>query len=72
MFAIVSTKPLNDNTKGFRFNVLGRKGLVRKRKTLSRGLGKTVGPCTTAYHIFKTSVYVEHKGTSRLFHHFAG
>ena len=27
MFVIFATKPLNDGTKGFRFNFLGLKGL---------------------------------------------
>ena len=37
MFALIATKPLNDDTNGFRFNVLGLKGLTRKRITKSRG-----------------------------------
>ena len=39
MFVLLATKDLNDGTKGFRFNFLGIKGLTRKRKGLSRGLG---------------------------------
>jgi hypothetical protein len=34
MFAIIATKPLTDGTKGFRFNILGTKGVLRKRKCL--------------------------------------
>ena len=37
MIICLATKPLNDGTKGFRFNFAGVKGLTRKRKTLSRG-----------------------------------
>ena len=44
MFVLVATKPLNDGTSGFRFNVLGQKGLVRKRKRKVRATGKQVGP----------------------------
>ena len=36
MFIIFATKKLNDGTKGFRFNVLGRKGLYRKRTSKTR------------------------------------
>jgi len=74
MFIIVSTKPLNDTTKGFRFNVLGLKGLVRKRKHKSRGfkLFKR-DECMTAHHVGKFSLYVERnpKSQRKLFH-FAG
>jgi hypothetical protein len=28
MFAIIATKPLTDGTKGFRFNILGTKGVL--------------------------------------------
>ena len=43
MFVIFATKPLNDGTKGFRFNFLGYKGLTRKRKHTSRGYKINVG-----------------------------
>ena len=39
MFACIATKPLNDNTYGCRFNLLGIKGLTRRRKFKSRGIG---------------------------------
>ena len=38
MFVIFATKSLDDGSKGFRFNILGTKGLVRKRRVKSRGL----------------------------------
>jgi hypothetical protein len=61
MFAIIATKPLTDGTKGFRFNILGTKGVLRKRKALSRGWHIVQGKSTKAYHMGKLSVYVESK-----------
>lgn len=75
MFIIIATKPLNDRTKGFRFNVLGLKGLTRKRKNLSRGWKVELKACTMALHLGKRTVYVEHRGnrsSSRFIRHFAG
>lgn len=75
MFVIVATKPLNDGTKGFRFNALGIKGLVRKRKRISRGLQYCKHKCMNGVHIGKLSVYVQHssnKGSARMIRHFAG
>jgi len=75
MFAIVATKPLNDNTKGFRFNILGTKGLTRKRKAISRGYKIEVGKCMTAYHLGKRTIYIEkdeNTVTKRVLRHFAG
>ena len=53
MFVIFATKPLNDGTKGFRFNFLGLKGLTRKRKHTSRGYKINVGGCMKAIHLGK-------------------
>jgi hypothetical protein len=75
MFVIVATKPLNDGTKGFRFNVLGIKGLVRKRKYISRGLQYCSHKCMTGVHIGRLSVYVQrsaNKQSTRMIRHFAG
>lgn len=72
MFVIFATKPLNDRTKGFRFNVLGKKGLVRKRKYKSKGWHIVHDDCMTAVHMGKLSTYFEHKKTVRLLRHFAG
>ena len=42
MFVIaIATKPLNDGTKGRRFNVFNKKGFFRLRKDKSRGWFKT-------------------------------
>mgnify|MGYP006228630637 CR=1 FL=1 len=75
MFVLFATKPLNDGTKGFRFNFAGIKGLTRKRKTLGRGFKVTRNDCMTAVHLGKRTVYVEHKpnrNTQRRLRHFAG
>ena len=55
MFVLVATKPLNDGTKGFRFNVLGVKGLYRKRNQKSRGWFK-YEPLATAITLSSTLV----------------
>ena len=74
MFVIIATKPLNDDTKGFRFNVLGLKGLFRKRKHKSRGFALFQrDDCMTGHHIGKFSLYVERNPQSkRKLFHFAG
>jgi len=83
MFVILATKPLNDGTKGFRFNfgiringkILGKKGFVRQRKLQSNGIKFTKGDCMNAYHFGKTTVYTEqsvNKTTARKFCHLAG
>ena len=75
MFIIFATKPLNDRTKGFRFNFLGKKGLVRIRKTKSRGVRIEQQASMSVLHLGKASVYVERKAntaTPRRFWHFAG
>lgn len=74
MFVLFATKPLNDGTKGFRFNFAGFKGLVRVRKNVSR-FGIAQGDCTKAIHAGKRSVYLESKPNrtkQRKFRHFAG
>jgi len=75
MFLILATKPLNDGTKGFRFNFLGMKGLTRKRKHKSSGWKIVHKECMTAVHMGKRTVYLEQKpnryALRRLFH-FAG
>lgn len=75
MFIIVATQPLNDGTKGCRFNALGIKGMIRKRKNLSRGYGITQGKSTKALHLGKLTIYFERKANRysvRQFRHFAG
>lgn len=72
MFIIFATKPLNDRTKGFRFNVLGQKGLVRMRKRKSNGWNIHRDDCMTRINMAKVSVYFEHGASVRLLRHFAG
>lgn len=72
MFAIIATKPLNDGTKGFRFNILGRKGLTRKRSWISRGYKIERKKCMTAVHLGKRTIYFEHNTSRRKLRHFAG
>ena len=77
MFAIIATKPLNDRTSGFRFNFLGKKGIVRKLKVKSRGLSVQHLKTMTALHIFKRTIYLEkisnrHVANPRRLRHFAG
>ena len=75
MFVIFATKPLNDGTGGFRFNMLGVKGLMRKRKKVTRGFKVRKGECMVAYDMGKLTVYVETDNntvTSRVLRHFAG
>jgi hypothetical protein len=72
MFVIFATKPLNDGTKGFRFNFLGQKGLLRKRVWFNRGWKRQRLEGTTAYHMGRLTVYLEHSKTKRPFRHFAG
>ncbi len=74
MFIILAaTKPLNDGTQGFRFNVCNQKGLYRKRKVKSRPLSVTKDDCMVGFHWGKVSVYFERKkATPRKLFHFAG
>ena len=72
MFVILATKPLNDGTKGFRFNFLGNKGVYRKRKVKTR-YGISQGDCMKAYHFGKRSLYIEQAtNTQHKLYHFAG
>ena len=75
MFTCIATKPLNDRTYGFRFNLLGIKGLTRRRKFKSRGIGIDRKGCMTTVHFFKRTIYLEKKRnrtSDRRLHHFAG
>lgn len=75
MFLLITTKPLNDGTKGFRFNIFGLKGMTRKRKSLSRGYGIDLMKTTIAMHLGKRTVYFETKAnrySKRQFRHWAG
>lgn len=78
MFIIFATKPLNDRTKGFRFNVLGVKGIVRVRQFVSRGWFTRCGKSgeMSGRNFGRMSVYIERKSNranvGRKLRHFAG
>ena len=55
---ILATKPLNDGTKGFRFNLMGRKGVYRKRSRDSRGWLNVTHGEMKGYHMGKRSLYI--------------
>jgi hypothetical protein len=74
MFVIaIATKPLNDGTKGRRFNVFNKKGFFRLRKNKSRGWFKTnVGATFKQFHFGKLTVAFEKAMTQKPLNHFAG
>ena len=73
MFLIQCTLPLNDGTKGRRFNFFGQKGFVRLRYSKSRGwFTKDVGVSFTQYHFGKLTIAFERKYNPRKLGHFAG
>lgn len=72
MFIIFATKSLNDRTRGFRFNMLGKKGLVRLRKKKNNGWRVVHDNCMTAIHMGKLTAYFEHNKPERKLRHFAG
>ena len=71
MFVILATKPLNDGTSGFRFNILGNKGIYRKRK-IEKRYGKSHGDIMTGDHFGRRSLYMEQSAPKRKLYHFAG
>jgi len=73
MFAILATKPLNDGTKGFRFNILGTKGFIRKRLHKSRGwFTTTSGDTFNQKHFGKLTIAIEKNTPAMRLGHFAG
>lgn len=72
VFLILAVKPLNDGTRGFRFNILGQKGVLRLRKLKSNGFNVTSKDCMTQINLGKLSIYFEHGATIRRLRHFAG
>jgi hypothetical protein len=75
MFYCIATKSLNDGTRGFRYNVLGVKGIVRKRQTKSRGFNIEKGKAMRVLNMGKLSVYFERKKNTysvRKLRHWAG
>lgn len=72
VFLIIAAKPLNDGTRGFRFNIFGQKGVLRLRKLKSNGFNVQSKDCMTRINLGKLSVYFEHGATIRRLRHFAG
>ena len=72
MFLIVATKPLNDGTKGFRFNVLGQKGFYRKRANKSNGIKTQRGNTFYQIHVGKRPLAFERKNATLKLRQFAG
>lgn len=72
LFLIFATAPLNDGTRGFRFNIFGQKGVLRLRKKKSNGFNVQSKDCMTRINLGKLSVYFEHSATVRRLRHFAG
>ena len=78
MFVIIATKPLNDGTEGFRFNIFGKKGGIRLRKykrsavhfNLNKRLGG--GGCFTIRTFGRFYLWTLHKNSARRLQHFAG
>lgn len=68
-----SFKSLQDSTQGFRFKVLGFKGLYRKRLHLSRGWKVEPGKNGTflVLHMGKRSLYWESKTAVKVLYSFA-
>jgi len=71
MFVILATKPLNDGTKGFRFNFFGKKGIVRIRKK-SPGWNKSNGKSMFIRYMGRVYLATEKPWNHKKFHHFAG
>ena len=73
MFLIQATLPLNDGTKGRRFNFFGQKGFVRLRKSKSRGwFVNQKGDTFNQFHFGKLTVAFEKKQPKVKLRHFAG
>ena len=60
----ITTKPLNDNTHGFRFQLGMLKGLYRSRAIKMR-FGIKRGQTMTGYHFGKRSLYIENRKAGR-------
>lgn len=59
-----NTKPLNDNTSGFRFNTRNFSGIYRKRKTKA-AYRVVQGATFTKIELGKRVVYLEHNAPLR-------
>lgn len=68
---LCNIRPLNDGTNGFRFDVIGCKGLYRKRKNLRRFGINSAGNTFVQVHLGKRSVYLEQFNPAKVLHDFA-
>ena len=64
-YKMFSIKPLNDNTKGFRFRTWNFAGLYRKRKTVSNWQ-VSQGETMTKIELGKRVIYLEHTKPRRI------
>lgn len=71
MFVIIATKSLNDGTKGFRFNILGKKGIFRIRKN-SKGWNSRYSSSMFIRNMGKVYIATEQPYNARKLRHFAG
>lgn len=71
MKPLFSIRPLNDNTSGFRFDIVGIKGLYRKRKALRRWSINQNGDTFVQIHLGKRSLYIEQFKPARRLYDFA-
>ena len=71
MKPLFSTRPLNDNTSGFRFDFIGIKGLYRKRKVQRRWGVNQNGDTFVQIHLGKRSLYIERLKPARRLYDFA-
>ena len=71
MQKLLSIRPLNDNTSGFRFDLVGIKGLYRKRKIQRRWGVNQNGDTFVQIHFGKRSVYIEQFKPVRRLYDFA-
>ena len=67
---LYNTRPLNDGTNGFRFDLAGIKGLTRKR-SIKRRYGVNKGETMVSFHMGKRSVYVQRFNPVRKLYDFA-
>lgn len=71
MKPLFSTRPLNDGTSGLRFDIVGIKGLYRKRKIQRRWGVNQNGDTFVQVHLGKRSLYIERLKPARRLYDFA-
>lgn len=71
MKPLFSTRPLSDGTSGLRFDIIGIKGLYRKRKIQRRWGVNQNGETFVQVHFGKRSLYIEQFKPVRRLYDFA-